>query len=283
MLDTVLSGGVAFGLLGWLAARVAESGVPQVPAATECLALLALSLLVLRWATVGRRRDRLAGEHVLHLGALNSTRLVKELFLAYLNAALLEPVLAIVGMERAAGPQLSINVATLGAIFWWIWLLTDAFDYADVAQQFKYREFRKEAAGAATPPAWLQLDSPGTGAAKLKARLANGSWAKDVALWCVIATVAAAWVPGSGVTHRDALHAYAVLVFWAVLHHQCRSATHWGASYPASLLLPSVTLMPLEFCLPLGDVMDCVEDVESLGEWRDFIAARTGVRLILRS
>ena len=54
-----------------------------------------------------------------------------QVFLAYLNAALLEPVLAIAGMEAAEGPQLLINTLTLISIFWWIWLVTDAFDWAD--------------------------------------------------------------------------------------------------------------------------------------------------------
>ena len=32
------------------------------------------------------------------------------------------------------------------------------------------------------------------------------------------------------VTHRDVLHAYAILALWIIMHHQCRAATSWGSS-----------------------------------------------------
>ena len=74
------------------------------------------------------RLKALTGEHVLDLSALNDTVMYKEVFLAYLNAALLEPVLAIGGMEEVKGQELVINVLTLGSICWWIWMVTDAFE-----------------------------------------------------------------------------------------------------------------------------------------------------------
>lgn len=87
----------------------------------------------------GSRLRALSGQHVLDLSTLNDTVLHKEVFLAYLNAALLEPVLAIGGMQEVVGHELVINIFTLGSICWWIWMVTDAFDYTDVCQSFKYK------------------------------------------------------------------------------------------------------------------------------------------------
>ena len=91
-----------------------------------------------------------------------------------------------------------------------------------------------------------------------------GSASKDVALWFLLAAIVAAWLPGV-VTHRDVLHAYAICFLWLIMHHQCRAATSWGANYVVSLLMPSVALMPLEYCLPLMDTGDCIEDLDSGG------------------
>ena len=48
-----------------------------------------------------------------------------------------------------------------------------------------------------------------------------------------------------------------------------------------SLIMPSVALMPLEYCLPLMDTGDCIEDLESLENWRSFIKDRTGVEITI--
>jgi hypothetical protein len=81
----------------------------------------------------------LAGARTLDLSALNDAIMCKEVFMAYLNAALLEPVLAIGGMEEVVGQELAINIFTLASICWWIWMVTDGFDCADVCQSFKYQ------------------------------------------------------------------------------------------------------------------------------------------------
>ena len=106
----------------------------QVMAMTTFLIVIASLRLMSRG-----RLKALMGEHVLDLSALNDATMYKEVFLAYLNAALLEPVLAIGGMEHVQGQELVINIFTLGSICWWIWMVTDAFDYTDVCQMFKYQ------------------------------------------------------------------------------------------------------------------------------------------------
>ena len=55
-----------------------------------------------------------------------------------------------------------------------------------------------------------------------------GSVQRDIALWFSLASIGAAWLPGS-VTHRDVMHAYAIVFFWILLHHACRRATTWSA------------------------------------------------------
>lgn len=56
-----------------------------------------------------------------------------------------------------------------------------------------------------------------------------GSFQRDVALWFSLASIGAAWLPQSSVSHRDVMHAYAICFFWTVLHHSCRQATTWSA------------------------------------------------------
>jgi hypothetical protein len=57
-----------------------------------------------------------------------------------------------------------------------------------------------------------------------------GSLQRDVALWFSLGAIATAWLPG-GVTHRDVLHAYVVVVMWFMMHHYLRRATCWGIKY----------------------------------------------------
>lgn len=106
----------------------------QLYAIAACLAVIALGRLFAEG-----RLKALKGYRLLDLSALNDASMCKEVVLAYLNAALLEPVLSIGGMEEVAGQELIINILTLGSICWWIWLITDAFEYTDVCQSFKYQ------------------------------------------------------------------------------------------------------------------------------------------------
>jgi hypothetical protein len=41
--------------------------------------------------------------------------------------------------------------------------------------------------------------------------------------------------------------------------------------------------MPLEYCLPLMDVFDVVEDLDFLLSYREFVKERTGIALIIES
>jgi len=226
----------------------------------------------------GKRLKMLRGEHILNVKALNETSLHKEVFLAYLNAALLEPVLAIGGMEEVRGEELVISVLTLVSICWWIWLITDAFDFADVMQHYKFhvtiaQELQDK------PTKWLRLANKDNDREK---ESLVGSLQKDVALWFMLSCIGAAWMPGV-VTHRDAMHAYVVVILWIILHHSCRRATSWSGGYIVTFFFPSAALMPLEYCLPIMDTFDCIENLDSLISYQKYIQDRTGVELIIET
>ena len=72
---------------------------------------------------------------------------------------------------------------------------------------------------------WLRMKSKEEDSESERKTLA-GSIQRDVALWFSMASIGAAWLPGP-VTHRDVMHAYAIVVLWAVLHNSCRRATIW--------------------------------------------------------
>lgn len=219
---------------------------------------------------------------LLDLSCLNDCANFKEVFLSYLQAALLEPVLAIGGMERAQDMEFIINVLTLISICWWIWLITDAFDFTDVMQVFKYsNEFRPAVQADRQRFGFLRLSDVSVDADQERKTL-GGSLARDVPLWFMIASIAAAWLPGK-VTHRDCLHAYVVVFLWTLLHQFCRRSTVWTDHYLMTFFFPSTALMPLEYCLPLMDVADTVEDEEFLVSYRDFVEKRTGMAMTIRS
>jgi hypothetical protein len=54
-------------------------------------------------------------------------------------------------------------------------------------------------------------------------------------------------------------------------------------SYFVTFLFPSTALMPLEYCLPLMDVADTVEDLDFLESYRAYVKERTGVEMIIES
>lgn len=164
--------------------------------------------------------------HALNFAALNEAVLYKELFLAYLGAALIEPVLAIAGMEEAEGASLVINAVTLLAICWWMWIITDAFDFSDVMQAYKYRiDFGDKVRGGGFD--WIALGSDDRAARR---RGVAGDLQRNFMLWFMIASIIAAWIPGT-IQHRDVMHAYVILLLWTLMHHTCRRATSWGRRY----------------------------------------------------
>ena len=244
--------------------------------------LLLVTTMVLVRSFTSSKVGASRGVHTLDLSCLNDCANFKEVFLGYLQAAVLEPVLAIGGIEEAKDISLIINLLTLASICWWIWLITDAFDFCDVMQCFKYsNEFREEIQKDPTSYEWLQLSDVTEDAEKERKTL-RGSLARDVGLWFMIASIAAAWLPGP-VTHRDVLHAYVVVFLWIILHEFCRRAMTWTESYVTTFFFPSTALMPLEYGLPLMDVADTVEDIEFLVHYREFVLKRTGVEMIIKS
>jgi len=50
-----------------------------------------------------------------------------------------------------------------------------------------------------------------------------------------------------------------------------------------TFLFPSTALMPLEYCLPLMDTADVVEDLEFVETFREYLMERTGVELTILS
>ena len=200
--------------------------VPEIQNQLKLMTLLISLILFLRLFTK-QRLELLSGEHVLDMNALNNANLFKEVFLAYLNAAVLEPILAIAGLQEVEGQAFYINLFTIGSICWWIWLVTDAFDCEDVCQHFKYHvEIREEIQESkdASEYKWLQLSEINR---EVSRKDLVGVLKKDVALWFMLSCIGAAWMPGV-VTHRDVLHAYVVVFLWILLHHSCRQTTTWS-------------------------------------------------------
>jgi len=233
------------------------------------------SLEEIRARTQGKRyeKSQMGGDRPVSMSALNSAVLFKEVFLAYCNAAILEPILTIAGEI----PDLSlagfvVNIAMLFAMAWWIFVLTDAFDTADVEQEFAFSSLGEEAAKDTPRFAWFQAGGQhGNESNKLA-----GSMYYDLAFWVVLLAIVIALV--GRVTHRAVFHAWMLLILWAVLHHKCIQVTDWGHNYLLSFLLPSAALGPLEFCLPMRDH----DSLERLAEWRRFVDEQSGVKLVVK-
>lgn len=258
---------------------------------TAILIAFLLILVIIRFRD-GKRLNKLSGEYVLHIQELNNAKILGQVFMSYLQAAILEPILRIVEIGAIVDPTLDydyysklvLQILVLGSLCWWIWLLTDAFDYVDVVQQYKYRTFEDEVNSDPVKWHWLKIRSMEDVSNEVRSDLV-GSLRKDVALWVCLIAIAAAWYPDDliGVDQRDAVHAYAILFFWIVMHHRCRAASTWGVFYPVSFLLPSAALMPMQYCVPFIDCFDVIDDLASVQDLRDFVRRRTGVELIIHN
>jgi hypothetical protein len=198
---------------------------PEVHTQLYFVVSFLIAFLTIRFVSF-RQLQPVSGEYTLNTHYLDDVRLFKEVFLAYLNAALLEPVLAIGTMDDVVvGIHLLTNIAELLSIGWWIWLLTDAFDFTDVMQYYKFHvEFGEEIGKDRAKYSWLRLHD---GKSQSHRRELLGSIKRDVALWFMLGSIAAAWMPGP-VAHREVLHAYVVVILWVILHHYARRATTWG-------------------------------------------------------
>jgi len=251
----------------------ALGAVSRAEAAT--LVLVALALAALRRVCAAASRRALASKdtRVLKLSELNRVVLIKELFLAYLNAGMLEPILAVAGGgSDLTTRKLLVNLCQLLGLVWWLYLLTDSFDDADVKQVFLYHY--SEISKSERLPVWLTFRKDIR--SEERKELA-GSMSLDIALWYVLFCILAAWC--GLVSHTDVIHSYAVLGLWLALHHTTRRATCWlpsrGAGYLLTLLMPSTALLPLEYSLPLLET----EDLEGLVAWRSFVLEHCGVPL----
>eukprot|EP00930_Biecheleria_cincta_P072416 TRINITY_DN59822_c0_g1_i1.p1 TRINITY_DN59822_c0_g1~~TRINITY_DN59822_c0_g1_i1.p1 ORF type:complete len:343 (-),score=42.32 TRINITY_DN59822_c0_g1_i1:250-1191(-) len=217
-------------------------------------------------------------EATLYMRGLNHVHSFKELFANYLQAALLEPILDIAG-NRNNGRQIFMNILMLASIAWWTWIISDAFDWEDTLQEFKFRQMiqrdRKQHLEARISRSEAKDDISWLKAADIHEDQHMGSMVHDLCLWFMICCICAQWC---GLVHfSDIWHAYACLALWIVLHHLCWTATSWGQNYLVSLLLPSAALMPLQFCF----ILRAAENLQDLQMRRRFIQNRCGISLTI--
>lgn len=257
----------------------AEDGAEGSPRVTQTefagYMLFAIAFQLAR--TLGKRyeKNQMTGDCPVSMSALNSAVLFKEVFMAYCNAAILEPILTIAGeIPDVTLASFVVNMTMLLAMGYWISILTDAFDTTDIEQEFAFQSLGEEAKKD-TRYAWFQAHGPPVNSKPVNSKL-SGSMYYDAAFWVVLLAIVIALV--GRVTHRAVFHAWMLLILWAVLHHKCLQATNWGHNYLLSFLLPSAALGPLEFCLPMRDH----DSLERLAEWRQFVDEQSGVKIIVK-
>jgi len=237
------------------------------------LSFMLFLVLVELWG----RATPMKREASLHMSALNRVNVFKEVFVGYVNAGMLEPILAIASADETSTKSLIINLAQLLGLFSWLYLLTDAFDVSDTQQAFIYWDRISDKGAATKFPAWLKRAKNNVSeGAEL-----SGSLFRDLALWFMLGCSMLAFF--GVVAHRDVVHSHAILLMWLVLHHQSRQATAWrGTGYLHTLFAPSTALLPLEFCLNLID-QDMIGNLGDLESWRTFIEDQSGVQLIIEA
>ena len=226
------------------------------------------------------------GEHSVNLRALNTVNNLKEVFMAYLCAAILEPILALNAYEtydRDTIVAVVVDLFSLWSIIRWIYLITDAFSYEDICRFHIYhQDFRESYDENPKRYPWLRLVDFETDRLR-EIKDLSGDVSQDAALWMLLASITLAWIPGANVSHTDIIHSYVIVFLWIILHHATRKATSWGQSYFSTLFSPSTALMPLEYCLPLMDTSDFISDIECLEDFREFIYKRVGIHLIIEA
>ncbi|KAL1523250.1 hypothetical protein AB1Y20_018200 [Prymnesium parvum] len=223
----------------------------------------------------------------LHMGALNRVNVFKECFLGYVNAGMLEPIIAIASDDVLSARALVINMCQLIGLFSWLYLLSDAFDITDTQQGFIYwdRVCEQGTKTSKDLPEWLIVKKAESKGYRTDDAVAlRGSILRDVALWFMLACSMSAFF---GVTtHRDVIHSHAVVILWALLHHQSRLATAWrGTGYFHTFFSPSAALLPLEYCFNLTD-QEMIGDEDGVGDldkWRQYIISESGVELIIHA
>lgn len=211
-------------------------------------------------------------ERTLSMSGLNRALIFKEVFLSYVSAIVLEPVINIVTNPEMQVKSLVVNLSMILAIMWWVYILNDAFDCNDVTQDKKYSSWQV----SEKDNDWFQLRTS-RNSGQTTAKLITSS-CYDIGLWFSFMCIASAFC-FEEITHREVFHAWAMALLWCLQHVLLQTATAWGAGFFTSFLVPSVSLMPVELCLPLQDVQDTIDSVDDVKEWRDFIEDRAQVRL----
>ncbi|KAL3916247.1 MAG: hypothetical protein SGARI_007996, partial [Bacillariaceae sp.] len=96
--------------------------VPEVQLQVVFFVTFILMLLGFRLLTSPTTKT-LSGEHILNMHHLNDAILIKEVVLAFLNAAILDPILAIGDLENGSQDfwiKLMTNIFELMSLCWWI-------------------------------------------------------------------------------------------------------------------------------------------------------------------
>eukprot|EP00931_Biecheleriopsis_adriatica_P087981 TRINITY_DN62383_c0_g1_i1.p1 TRINITY_DN62383_c0_g1~~TRINITY_DN62383_c0_g1_i1.p1 ORF type:complete len:318 (-),score=50.15 TRINITY_DN62383_c0_g1_i1:10-963(-) len=232
-------------------------------------AFIMFPYMLLRLVLAWRKRPK---EATLHMRGLNQVHSFKDLFANYLQAALMEPMLAIAMQPSKA--KIFTHLLMLASIAWWTWVISDAFDWGDTEQEFKYRQMvklkREQHVNGQVADAcdWLQSE-------EIIEDTHTGSMVQDLCLWFMILCICGQCCGLAALS--DIYHAYFCLVLWVCLHHLCWTATTWGQSYLVSLFLPSAALMPLQFCF----LLRAADSFEDLKERRRFVRERCGVNLTI--
>ena len=116
------------------------------------------------------------GVRTLNMTALTQAASFKEVFLAYLNAAILEPLLSIASDDGEDRKHLLVDGMQLLGLVFWTYMLTDAFDTADTAASFVYR-YKVAKDDDRAKLTFLKSKKRGKAAER---RGLAGSWVRDV-------------------------------------------------------------------------------------------------------
>ena len=132
------------GWLEWSQQEPVTSYVDGLPSALTELSVFELTLFAVFCLFFVAIRIKalttpMSKEATLDMRALNRVNIFKECFLGYVNAGMLEPILAIASSDYDVSTKsLVVNFCQLLGLFSWLYLLSDAFDISDTQQAFIY-------------------------------------------------------------------------------------------------------------------------------------------------
>lgn len=114
--------------------------------------------------------------------ALNRVNIFKECFLGYVNAGMLEPIMAIASSDYDVTTRsLLLNTFQLLGLFSWLYLLSDAFDISDTQQAFVYQDRIRKDKQDKDMPDWLKKAKKG----EVRSRICSGLLADCSRIACV--------------------------------------------------------------------------------------------------